>query len=61
MKKYSDVAPIVKRNLKEIGKETDRHFEMQSIEDVLKRYSAASISELPLDVKAKIMNGESIR
>jgi hypothetical protein len=61
MKKYSEIAPLVKRNLKEIGKETDRSFEMKNIEDVLKRYSASSISELPLDIKAKIINGETIR
>jgi hypothetical protein len=34
---------------------------MKNIEDVLKRYSASSISELPLDIKAKIINGETIR
>jgi hypothetical protein len=58
MKKYSEVAPIVKSNIKKIGIETERSFAMKDIENVLSKHNVSSISELPLSIKAKIMNGQ---
>lgn len=57
MKKYSEIAPIVKSNLDKLNKETNRFFSMKNVEEILTKYNVASISDLPLDVKAKIMNG----
>lgn len=57
MKKYSEVAPVVKQNLEKLRNETDRFFSMKNMEDVLAKHNVSSISDLPLDVKAKIMNG----
>lgn len=58
MKKYSEVAPIVKSNIKKINAETERGFAMKDIENVLSKHNVASISELPLSVKAQLMNGK---
>jgi len=58
MKKYSDIAPIVKSNIKKINTETERTFAMRDIENILSKHNVSSISELPLSVKAEIMNGK---
>jgi len=58
MKKYSEVAPIVKSSIKKINADTERSFAIKDIENVLSKHNAASISELPLSVKAQLMNGK---
>lgn len=58
MKKYSEVAPLVKNNLKKIHIETERNFSMKDIENVLSKHNVSSISELPLSVKAQLINGK---
>ena len=58
MKKYSEVAPIVKSNIRKMGIETERSFSVKDIENVLSKHNVSSISELPLNVKAQLMNGK---
>jgi hypothetical protein len=58
MKKYSEVAPVVKSSIKKINTETERSFAIKDIENVLSKHNASSISDLPLSVKAQLMNGK---
>lgn len=58
MKKYSEVAPIVKSSIKKLNVETERNFAMKDIENALSKHNVSSISELPLSVKAQLMNGK---
>lgn len=58
MKKYSEVAPVVKSSIKKMGIEIERNFAMKDIENALSKHNVSSISDLPLSVKAKIMNGQ---
>lgn len=58
MKKYSEIAPAVRKELKNLHVQTERTFAMKDIENVLHKYNVSSISELPLNVKAQIMNGK---
>lgn len=58
MKKYSEVAPIVKNSLKKLNVQVERNFNVKDIENVLTKHNVSSISELPLSVKAQIMNGK---
>lgn len=58
MKKYSEVAPMVKSSLKNMNTEVEREFAMKDIKDVLSKHNVSSISDLPLGVKAKLMNGK---
>lgn len=58
MKKYSEVAPIVKSSLKKLNVETERSFTMKDIENVLSKHNASTIADLPLNVKAQLMNGK---
>jgi hypothetical protein len=58
MKKYSEIAPIVKNSIKKLNTETERTFAVKDIENILSKHNVSSISELPLSVKAQIMNGK---
>lgn len=58
MKKYSEIAPAVKSNLKKLSIETERNFSMKDLENVLSKHNVSSISELPLSVKAQLINGK---
>jgi hypothetical protein len=58
MKKYSEIAPIVKSSIKKIHTETERSFAMKDIENVLSKHNVSNISDLPLSVKAQLMNGK---
>lgn len=58
MKKYSEVAPIVKSNIKKMNTEVERGFAMKDLENVLSKHNAASIADLPLEVKARLINGK---
>jgi len=58
MKKYSEVAPIVKSSIKKLNVETERNFAMKDIENALSKHNVSSISDLPLSVKAQLMNGK---
>lgn len=58
MKKYSEVAPLVKSSIKKLNVETERNFAMKDIENALSKHNVSSISELPLNVKAQLMNGK---
>ena len=58
MKKYSEVAPLVKSSIKKLNAETERSFAMKDIENILSKHNAATIADLPLNVKAQLMNGK---
>lgn len=58
MKKYSEIAPLVKSNLDKISKDIDRSFSVKEIENVMTKHNVSNISDLPLEVKAKILNGD---
>lgn len=58
MKKYSEIAPVVKDNLKKINIEVERNFAIKDLETTLSKHNVSSISDLPLDVKAQILNGK---
>lgn len=58
MKKYSEVAPLVKSSIKNINTELERSFAVKDIEGVLAKHNVSSIADLPLNVKAQIMNGK---
>lgn len=58
MKKYSEIAPTVKNSLKKLNIQVERSFNMKDIENTLSKHNVSSISELPLNVKAQLMNGK---
>ena len=58
MKKYSEVAPMVKNSLKKLNVQVERNFNIKDIENTLSKHNVSSISELPLSVKAQLMNGK---
>lgn len=58
MKKYSEIAPIVKNGLKKLSIETERTFAMKDLENEMSKHNVSHFSDLPLSVKAKIMNGK---
>lgn len=58
MKKYSEVAPMVKNSLKKLNVQVERSFNIKDIENTLSKHNVSSISELPLSVKAQLMNGK---
>jgi hypothetical protein len=58
MKKYSEIAPLVKANLNKINTDVERSFTVKEIENVMSKHNVSSISDLPLEIKAKILNGE---
>jgi len=57
MKKYSEIAPLVKANLNQINQELERSFTMKEIENVMSKHNVSSISDLPFEIKTKILNG----
>jgi hypothetical protein len=58
MKKYSEIAPMVKNSLKKLNVQVERSFNIKDIENVLSKHNVSSISELPLSVKSQLMNGK---
>jgi hypothetical protein len=58
MKKYSEIAPLVKNSLKNLNVQVERSFNVKDIENVLSKHNVSSISELPLSVKSQLMNGK---
>lgn len=58
MKKYSEIAPVVKNSLKKMNVQVERNFNIKDIENTLSKHNVSSISELPLSVKAQLMNGK---
>lgn len=58
MKKYSEVAPLVKNSLKKLSIETERSFAIKDIENEMSKHNVSSFSDLPLSVKAKMLNGK---
>lgn len=58
MKKYSEVAPLVKNSLKKLSIETERSFAIKDIENEMSKHNVSSFSDLPLNVKAKMLNGK---
>lgn len=58
MKKYSEVAPIVKNSLRKLNIETQRSFAIKDIENEMSKHNVSNFSDLPLGIKAKILNGK---